>query len=220
MQDFAYYIIAIYEQGISNPTNTIIAIPHAILPPEDFHYEIDDESLILRWSSPVLAHNQEIDTSFFLGYKILRDDVIIAEYLLETTFTDNNITDGKIIYKVIGVYKRGESLPATLEFQIVSDSEPCLPLLHTMLIGNFPNPFNPQTTIVFTLAYVSHITIDIYNIRGQRVRSLVSSYKDTGWHHVVWDGKDINGFSLSSGIYLYRFSTQEYSSIKRMMLLR
>ena len=101
---------------------------------------------------------------------------------------------------------------------VVSDSD--IVAMATALHGNYPNPFNPETTIKFTMSSFGHARIDIYNIKGSLVRTLVNNEMNQGKHTVVWNGKDNNGQQVSSGIYFYQMKTSEYSSIKRMVLMK
>ncbi|MCL2063536.1 MAG: S8 family serine peptidase [Candidatus Cloacimonetes bacterium] len=90
----------------------------------------------------------------------------------------------------------------------------------TTLHGNYPNPFNPETNISFSLATDTDVNIAIYNIRGQKVRSLLNDFLERGMHTIIWDGKDDNGRELSSGVYLYRLNTEEFDMTRRMVLLK
>ncbi|MBW6515419.1 MAG: hypothetical protein K0B81_02235 [Candidatus Cloacimonetes bacterium] len=90
------------------------------------------------------------------------------------------------------------------------------------LLGNYPNPFNPETKICFSLAEGARVTLVIYNSRGQVVRELLSSlYYSQGYHGIVWDGKDRYGRKTSSGVYLYSMETDRgFRDIKKMVLLK
>jgi len=90
----------------------------------------------------------------------------------------------------------------------------------TELYSNYPNPFNPATIISYTLAAESHVRLDVYNVLGQRVTTLVNETQPTGRHQVVWNGQDESGHDAASGIYFYRLKTTAYSETKKMMLLR
>jgi len=92
--------------------------------------------------------------------------------------------------------------------------------LVTKLNQNYPNPFNPTTTINYSLKENSKISLNIYNIKGQKVKQLVSDYLSVGQHSVVWNGKDDNGKSVSSGIYFYKLKTGNYEETKRMVLIK
>jgi hypothetical protein len=90
----------------------------------------------------------------------------------------------------------------------------------TQLKGNYPNPFNPETTIAFSTKENGPVSIDIYNIKGQRVKALVSENMQAGPHTVVWNGTDDNGKSVSSGLFFYRMNSGKYSSTKKMILMK
>jgi hypothetical protein len=88
------------------------------------------------------------------------------------------------------------------------------------LSNNYPNPFNPQTTITFNLPSPGEIDISIFNLLGQKVATIASGQYAAGEHRVVWDGKDDNGNSVSSGLYFYRLTTDGKTLTKKMVLLK
>ena len=90
----------------------------------------------------------------------------------------------------------------------------------TALIANYPNPFNPSTNIMFHLASASNISIDIYNIKGQRVRNLVNEYYLAGKHQKIWDGKDNQGREASNGVYFYQMKADDYTALRKMVLIK
>ncbi|HQP26293.1 MAG TPA: chitobiase/beta-hexosaminidase C-terminal domain-containing protein [Candidatus Syntrophosphaera sp.] len=90
----------------------------------------------------------------------------------------------------------------------------------TRLLGNYPNPFNPSTTISFTTAKAAPVQITIYNLKGQAVRTWNLETEVGGNHSVQWDGLDDNGLSLSSGVYFYRMFSGAYSSTRKMVLMK
>jgi flagellar hook assembly protein FlgD len=96
------------------------------------------------------------------------------------------------------------------------------PEIFVFTVSNHPNPFNPETTISFTIPTNSNVSIEIYNIRGQRVRTLLdgSSELRAGHHDIVWNGRDDTGRSMSSGIYLYHIVAGENVATKRMLLMK
>ena len=90
------------------------------------------------------------------------------------------------------------------------------------MLGNFPNPFNPSTTISFSIETPSmaSVLIEVYNIRGQRVKTLVDEYKSQGVHSVIWDGTDSSGQIVSSGIYFSRMTAGEITDFRKMILMK
>ncbi len=91
----------------------------------------------------------------------------------------------------------------------------------TKLNGNFPNPFNPETTIYFTTKHPDNAEIIIYNIKGQQIKKFQIPQSSIQEHNfVVWNGKDDSGNSVTSGIYFYRLDVGEYHQTRKMILLR
>jgi hypothetical protein len=100
------------------------------------------------------------------------------------------------------------------------EDDPVIPVFTTTLNNNYPNPFNPETTISYSLSESQNVKIEIYNVRGQLVRTLVNENKAAGNHKVVWTGVDNNNRSVSSGIYYYKMTAGKYSSSKKMVLMK
>jgi len=85
---------------------------------------------------------------------------------------------------------------------------------------NYPNPFNPGTTIRFGLLQPARVSLAVYNLLGERIRTLVNGQVSAGFHEIAWDGRDEAGRSVSSGVYLYRLETEGFSKAVKMLLLR
>lgn len=88
------------------------------------------------------------------------------------------------------------------------------------LYANYPNPFNPSTTISFDLPAATRTTLTIYNVAGQRVATLVDADLEAGHHNIVWNGKTYNGADVASGVYLYRLTAGDFTESRKMMLLK
>jgi flagellar hook assembly protein FlgD len=91
---------------------------------------------------------------------------------------------------------------------------------NTVLKQNFPNPFNPETTIPYTVAAQGLVSLRIYNTLGQQVTTLVTDVHKPGFYRVVWDGRNSFGHQVASGIYMVRMSTADYSSVHKILLLK
>ncbi|MGD9488300.1 MAG: FlgD immunoglobulin-like domain containing protein [Calditrichaceae bacterium] len=89
-----------------------------------------------------------------------------------------------------------------------------------VLNHNFPNPFNPETTIRFSLDRPQKISLQIFDSRGRLVRSLADGIYNTGRHTVLWDGQSENGIPAASGLYYYRLTGQKQIHTKKMLLIR
>lgn len=85
---------------------------------------------------------------------------------------------------------------------------------------NFPNPFNPGTTIECNLATASRLRIAVYNLLGQHVIDLVDGPVQAGFHAYFWNGQNAQGLPVASGVYLYHLSTEGFTDSRRMTLLR
>ena len=89
------------------------------------------------------------------------------------------------------------------------------------LANNYPNPFNPATTIKYALPQASDVELTVYNVVGQAVRTLVAEHQSAGRYVVEWDATNDSGHSLSSGMYFYRLQAGgEFREVKKMLLLK
>ncbi len=95
------------------------------------------------------------------------------------------------------------------------------PAVEILSLGqNYPNPFNPETTISFSVPQSGDVTLAVYNIKGQKVKTLVSDTLEMGQHTATWKGTDNAGKSVSSGIYFYRLEADGKTATKKMLLLK
>jgi hypothetical protein len=85
---------------------------------------------------------------------------------------------------------------------------------------NYPNPFNPVTEIRYELPRASEVSLNVYNLLGQKVRTLVSGYQSAGRYHVEWQGDNAAGIPVSSGVYIYRFEAGDYQRTLKMILMK
>jgi hypothetical protein len=91
----------------------------------------------------------------------------------------------------------------------------------TALLQNHPNPFNPTTTIAFDVAVAGDVRIEIYDVSGTLVRTLVNGSQGVGRHVATWDGRDGTGNQVHTGVYFYRMTAPGYTSqAKKMLLLK
>ena len=100
------------------------------------------------------------------------------------------------------------------------DDDPLVPVI-IELSQNYPNPFNPATTISFTTSERTRATLEVYNIVGQKVRTLVGGSVGPGTATAAWDGYDEHGCEAASGVYFYRLAAgKSNDQVKKMILLR
>lgn len=139
-------------------------------------------------------------------------------------FVDHNVDRGKIYaYRLSSVSFDGEIEIFTPV--IASYSNGKSPTTYT-LEQNYPNPFNPVTTINYQVPFESKVNIEVYNILGQKVITLIDDKKQAGYYDVQWDGHSQNGAKVSSGIYIYRMTAEaidfreKFSQNMRMIILK
>lgn len=85
---------------------------------------------------------------------------------------------------------------------------------------NYPNPFNPETTITYDLPEAALVVLEIYNLHGQRVRTLLREHRKAGSHRALWDGRDDSGQGVASGIYAYKLKAGDFAAVKKMVFLK
>ena len=120
----------------------------------------------------------------------------------------------------------GQTMVATPEFSGVivalangGQDQPNVPTAFS-LKQNVPNPFNPTTTLSYDLPVASHVELEIMNVLGQKVKTLINGFSEAGSHSVMWDGRDDFGSTVASGIYFYRITAGENQAVKKMMMLK
>ncbi|MBN2412220.1 S8 family serine peptidase [candidate division KSB1 bacterium] len=117
-----------------------------------------------------------------------------------------------------GSFKVGETFLEDEKTEIKENERP-VPARFALL-NNYPNPFNPETRIRYELAKISHVTLTVYNILGQKVVTLVDQNQHAGYYTTRWNGKDAYGLPVASGIYLYQLKTDHFVDVKKMYLLK
>ncbi|MDD2332402.1 MAG: T9SS type A sorting domain-containing protein, partial [Candidatus Cloacimonetes bacterium] len=156
-------------------------------------------------TSPVLGH---LDSDGDLDIIFPNDTGIIA--------LDIKRISEDIIWKCfLGNYNRSGNV-----YQTTPVVEENTPEIVTALGLNYPNPFNPSTTITYSLKNPGKISLAIYNLKGQLVRNLIHQDMPAGNHQITWNGLDNNGSKASSGIYLYKFQADGVSQSKKMIMLK
>ncbi len=180
---------------------------------------IDDETGLLSWDAPT---SRELT-----GYNVYLDDmntVLIFTTDLQCLLTDYEelISGQDYIAGVSAVYDDpGESAIITINFTYAGTEASDALVKATILNGNYPNPFNPETTISFSVAQTSSlVNLEIYNLKGQNIKTLVNEILPAGSHSVIWNGTDDMGKSVASGVYLYKMKTGNYTSTKKMILMK
>jgi flagellar hook assembly protein FlgD len=88
------------------------------------------------------------------------------------------------------------------------------------LSQNYPNPFNPETEISYALPNACHVELLVYNLLGQKVRTLLDEHQAAGHKTIHWDGTDEKGSKVASGIYFYKIQAGEFTGARKMILMK
>ncbi len=213
---YTFYVTAVYDLGESGPSN-VVEISTSPPPPTNLTYEVlDYVSVSLMWDEPVFyGYN-------LIGYNVYRDEEVINPAPVQETFFLDCclIPDNTYTYYVTALYDEGESGSSNeVVVYVTSADENFLPIT-TKLLSNYPNPFNPLTTISFALAEPGITKIEIYNNRGQRIITLIDDYMEIGQHRVTWNGRDNRSQEVGSGIYFYRMNSGDYLETRKMILMK
>jgi hypothetical protein len=215
---YNYYITAIYDVGESLPSN-IEPITITLPAPQNPQAVTQGADIFVSWDVPA---NRAL-----LHYKVYRNLIMIADDVEETSYLDIDVSNGTYTYNIRAVYSGGYqsvlSSDAIIE-HVQTNADGVIIPVKTELSGNYPNPFNPTTTIKFGLKEDCDVNIKIYNIKGSVVKTLVDGQMNAAYHEIIWDGKDNAGRQVGSGLYFYKMVSEgnsgRYTSTKKMVLLK
>ena len=178
-----------------------------------------------HWASGWAVDNVTLDTNTsnraLLGYNLYMDGQILNGNtpIEETTYVQTDVPAGQHVWVVTAVYTTGESSPSNPYQGEVGNAPDQIPAV-TKLEGNYPNPFNPVTKIAYSISKPTNVTLEIYNLKGQKVITLVNGYQTPKNYTVIWNGKDYNGKAVGSGVYFYRLKAGKYTATKKMIMMK
>ncbi len=218
--------IPVADPGAATAHNVPLAIPTVTIAQINANLEMY-QSMLVRIND--VHFNETGAFAGLSGYTITDATGTVA---FRTSFTDvdyivnaSPIPTGNIPMKVIVNQFTGNIAQVTArslaDFNppVANDDNVNTPFT-TGLIGNYPNPFNPTTTIQFATAKSEPVQINIYNQKGQLVKGFDLISNGKGVHEVVWNGQDNSGKEVSSGVYYFRMKSGKYSNTKKMVLMK
>lgn len=195
-----------------------IAVPTLTLP-ENHAQEVNLSSVMLAWQSLPEAATYDLQVSLHNNFSVLLDSTFALD---ATSFTPSTLARRVWHYwRVRGITASGETGPwstpfrfSTTETSVFAEEDDVIPESF-VLEPNYPNPFNPQTTIGYTLPEATHVYLAVYDALGRQVAVLVDGARPAGRHETVFDAA-----RLPSGMYLYRMTADGQVRTGRMMLLK
>ncbi|MFC1490102.1 T9SS type A sorting domain-containing protein [Candidatus Latescibacterota bacterium] len=214
--------LKIPDVAVVNIFQQTIAFPDSILSALEFEVEADGIVVHPYYFALPIEVTLPYNEALLANMGITTDDIGMY-YLTDTGELDENgITDlvideenglihAKVAHLSDVVIAEKPAVPSS-----VSENMP----IGFSLMANYPNPFNPTTTISFNTAELSNVNVSIYNMLGQHVKTLVNEIKPAGTYSVVWNGRNESGAAVTSGMYLYRFEAGSYSESRKLMLMK
>ena len=190
--------------------------------PTDLIAIYQENSVVLKWDPPYGQEPENRDEINWLGYHIYEDGVLYQTIAATETEFIISSPDNTHEYYVTAFNDLGDTEPSNTVTVTWTNTVELTCGKISDLYKNYPNPFNPETTIYFSLAKNTENTkIELCNIKGQKVKTLVNTKLKAGSYSVVWNGDNETGEKVSSGVYLYKLKINgESIAIRKCLLLK
>ena len=202
----------VYDQRVDGAGNTVVA---TLL--QRFSAAWNDPGVRIDWTLSEVGDDIEFVVSRGAELSMIFNEITSGDIKsdgMSYWFVDEECMPGETYYYRVDVREGGE------QWLLFETGPVETPAMAMTLYQNSPNPFNPSTTILYSLATRSHATITIYNVLGQEVNVIVDDVKSAGEYRASWDGADFGGRGVASGIYFYRLSAGDHTETAKMVLLR
>lgn len=195
------------------PTEAIQAGPAVGMAFEGTNDLVGDNILTIQYDDAAL---NALDSALENSLRIWAWDEALEQWTLAGGTVDTALDEVSGPVARSGIYA---AFTTAVSVGIFDEPDGALPTTFE-LKQNYPNPFNPVTTIEYSLTGRMNVTIEVFNVLGQKVRTLVSETKPAGSYRIDWNSVDDLGKPVASGVYLYRFQAGETTQTKKMVLLR
>ncbi len=185
-----------------------------------FTGSVMQDGVLLNWTTATELNNQGFEIERSTGVQTWQKIGYVPGFGTTTepkaySYLDGDVTTGTYNYRLKQIDFDGTTAYSD-EIEVVVDFTPS----NFELSQNYPNPFNPSTTIQFQVPQASDVTVVIYDMLGQAVKSLFDGQVQAGKYTVEWDGTNYAGSKLSSGSYIYRMTAGDFVDTKEMILLK
>ncbi|MFC1490103.1 Ig-like domain-containing protein [Candidatus Latescibacterota bacterium] len=206
----------------TNPLDSEVEYPDSIMAGLSFEVSVNDSVIHpYYFETPLevtIPYRQALldklgITAEDIGMYFMTDDgELVADGITDIVLDEQNkLITGKVEHFSDVVLAQKPASPTSVS-ENISDG--------FSLMANYPNPFNPTTTISFNTAELSNVNVTIYNMLGQHVKTLMNEIKPAGMYSVIWNGKNESGASVTSGMYLYRFEAGRYIETRKLLLMK
>ncbi len=203
-------------------TKAILTITYVAIPVEltSFTGTVIQDGVLLKWETATELNNQGFDIERSTSVQSWEKIGYVPGYGTTTerksySFLDENVTSGTYTYRLKQIDFDG-TVSYSPEVVVEVDGTPS----DFGLFQNFPNPFNPSTTIQFQVPQANDVSIVIYDMLGKEVKSLFTGQVQAGKHTVDWNGTNNTGAKVSSGSYIYRMTAGDFVDVKEMIFLK
>ena len=191
--------------------------------PANLSTAVESGTVTISWAPSVDDPEEGTPVQF---YSVYRSDggaeFALAGNTAETSFADA-LGSGVYQWQVTATDFAGNESAfsePTIAITLGVDGNLAVPEVYA-LRSNYPNPFNPSTTIVYELPEAGPVSLKVYDLTGKHIRTLVNESVPAGYFQVVWDGRDAHGAALATGVYFYRLvASQGYAKTLKMVLMK
>ena len=217
-------MVVLYDKGDIlgiglSPAEFIIAFPVAVAISR-FSGEAKEGGVVLKWET-----SAEVNTT---GFNLLRSekeegdyDLVTKEYVpakglasgADYEYSDEEVSINRTYWYVLKEVSGEDSKLVFGPYKVIVKAP-------FALAQNMPNPFNPVTTIKFTVPEDTEVNLTVYDVAGRRVKTLAKGHHKAAYYSVTWDGMNDNGSRVASGVYFYRLKAGKNVQSKKMVLLR
>lgn len=225
-QDNELYFLDYFAGTIYRFADNPAPLPFSLMVPADGDtVEVQSGQLFFSWSGSTDPDGDPVKYRLFIEGP--RDTIV--ENITDTThtFTNTGFLDSSSDYRWFVIAEdpllAAQSSQDTFDLHttsVLSVDEPVPVPEKVTLLQNFPNPFNPVTTIRYRLLDPKAVVLDVYNVVGQKIKTLDAGFRQGGEHVVSWDGTNSRGLRVSSGVYWYRLKAGNTVRTRKMLLLR